>query len=200
MRLSAFETYCLFLALKNHLTTKSYDYFKYSGKTNASHDSFMSRKDRFHYQRLCRMCEDDQMKDYIISNLIKGKLWVGEMLDDEAEHNFKEYSRRKQAFTYNFNNELDKLFSGVETPSEIFDVKKNQYPLILNRYLSGELPVEFFCVLNSLVQFTDKFDERIGTDDVIWSKVRLLLVKLHPFLEYDKKKVIAALKSKLYTP
>ena len=98
--MSAFETYCLFLALKNHLTTKSYDYFKYSGKTNASQDSFMSRKDRFHYQRLCRMCEDDQMKDFILSNLIKGKLWVGEMLDDEAEQNFKEYSKRKQAFTY----------------------------------------------------------------------------------------------------
>ena len=197
--MSAFETYCLFLALKNHLTTKSYDYFKYSGKTNASQDSFMSRKDRFHYQRLCRMCEDDQMKDFILSNLIKGKLWVGEMLDDEAEQNFKEYSKRKQAFTYNFSNELDKLFSGVETPSEVFVVKKNQYPLILNRYLSGELPVEFFCVLNSLVQFVDKFDERIGTDDVIWSKIKMLLIKLPPFLEYDKKKVVTALKSKLYT-
>lgn len=199
LRMSAYETYCLFLALKNHFTTKSYDYFKYSGKTNASQDSFMSRKDRFHYQRLCRKCTDDQMKDYIISNLIKGKLWVGDLLDDEAEQNYKEYTKRKQAFTYQFSNEIDKLFSSVKIPSEVFDIKKNQYPIILNKYLSGELCIEFFCVLNNLIQFVDKFNDKIGTDDVIWSKISLLIVKLHPFLEYDRKKIIGALKSKLYT-
>ena len=197
--MSAYETYCLFLALKNHFTTKSYDYFKYSGKTNASQDSFMSRKDRFHYQRLCRKCNDDQMKDYIISNLIKGKLWVGDLLDDEAEQNYKDYTKRKQAFTYQFSNEIDKLFSSVKVPSDVFDIKKNQYPIILNKYLSGELCIEFLCVLNNLIQFVDKFNDKIGTDDVIWSKISLLIVKLHPFLEYDRKKIIGALKSKLYT-
>ena len=197
--MSAYETYCLFLALKNHFTTKSYDYFKYSGKTNASQDSFMSRKDRFHYQRLCRKCNDDQMKDYIISNLIKGKLWVGDLLDDEAEQNYKDYTKRKQAFTYQFSNEIDKLFSSVKVPSDVFDIKKNQYPIILNKYLSGELCIEFLCVLNNLIQFVDKFNDKIGTDDIIWSKISLLIVKLHPFLEYDRKKIIGALKSKLYT-
>lgn len=199
MRLSAFETFSLYLALKNHFTVKSYDYFKYDGKLKLTHDSFMVRKDRFHFQRLCRKCDSAQMKDYILSNLIKGRMWVGEMLEDEAEQNFKEYTKRKQAFTYNFNNELDKLFADATNASDVFTVKSNQYPVILNRYLSGELSAEVFSVLNHLVQFSDKFDERIGKDDVIWSKVRVLLIKLHPFLEYDKKKVKDAFKSKLYS-
>jgi hypothetical protein len=145
------------------------------------------------------MCDEAQMRDYILSNLIKGKLWVGDFLDDEAEQNFKDYTKRKQAFTYNFNNELDKLFGNVSAPSDVFLVKKNQYPEILNRYLSGELSAEVFSVLNRLVQFADRFDERIGKDDVIWSKVKLLLLKLYPFLEYDRKKIKAAFKSKIYT-
>ena len=139
------------------------------------------------------------MKDYIISNLIKGKLWVGDLLDDEAEQNYKDYTKRKQAFTYQFSNEIDKLFSSVKVPSDVFDIKKNQYPIILNKYLSGELCIEFLCVLNNLIQFVDKFNDKIGTDDIIWSKISLLIVKLHPFLEYDRKKIIGALKSKLYT-
>ena len=86
MRLSAYETYCLYLAIKSHFTTQSYDYHKYQGKVKASKESFDIRKDRFLFQKLSRKYSNDQMNDFLISNCIKGKKWVGEFLDDDAEN------------------------------------------------------------------------------------------------------------------
>jgi len=198
-QLSPFETYRLFIALKNHFTTKSYDFFKYSGKTNVSQGTFNCRKDRFHFNRLSRRYGADVMQEFIISNLIKNKQWVGDFLEDDAADNFKEYQKRKQAFTYVFSNELDALFKGIDTPSDVFSIKSNQYPIVLNKYLSGEISIEVLSVLNSLIGFDKKFDEKLGSDDVIWNKIKILSIKLHPFLEYDRNKIKTTLKNKLYT-
>ena len=91
MRLSAFDTYALFLALKQHFTQANYDYFRYHGKTRANKESFIQRKDRFYYQKLSRKYDSEQMVDFLVANLLKGLIWVGNLLDDEAHENYLAY-------------------------------------------------------------------------------------------------------------
>jgi len=189
MKLSSYETYKLYLALKMHFTKNNYNYFEYNGKTNATMDSFLARKDKFQFQKLCRKYDKNQIQDFLVANFIKGKSWIGDFLDDECDDTYVAFMKRKQAFTYHFENELIKLFDGVDDPSDIFKTKSSQYPELITRYLNNTLSIETMVVFNVYVKFFDKFDDRIGKDDILWSKIRFLADKVLPFVEYDKSKV-----------
>ena len=41
--MTAFESYKMYVALKLHFTTDSYDYFKFNGKTRVSETNFEKR-------------------------------------------------------------------------------------------------------------------------------------------------------------
>lgn len=197
MKLDGYETYCLFIALKNHFTQKSYDFLKYHGKTRVSKETFTTSKDRFKYMKLSRKYDALEMRDFIIANLLANKNWIGEMLDDDADDIYKAYIKRKQSLSYNFTNEIDKLFTTAGGPEKAFKIKNNQYPDLLNLYLQNEISIETVAILNTFVDFVSKFDEKLGKDDVIWSKTRLLISKLTPFLDYDREKVKKILKTNI---
>lgn len=196
MRMGAFETYQLFLALKNHFTRDSYDFFKYRGKTNASNDSFLVRKDRFQFQKLARKYSPDQMQDFIVSNLIVGRSWVGDFLDDEAHDNYMLFLKRKQSLTYTFENDLDRLFT-ASSPESAFRVKDGQIPPVVSLLMTGAVSPETFVVLDRFIGFSKVFDEQLK-DDFIWSKYRMLATKFRPFLSYDKDKMLRILKEKIH--
>lgn len=199
-RLTAYETYCLFVALKLHFTTMNYDFFRYNGKTSrVSQSSFLSRKDRFQFQKLCRLHNETEMQDFIASNLAKGIMYPVDLISEQAEENYQEFLKRKQSFSYIFSNEIDKLFSSASNPADVFKKIKGEYPAIINQYLNGMISLETVCVLNAYVRFISRMDERLGTDDVIWSKMRLLITKFTPFVQYDKDKVKSILKNAIYT-
>jgi len=195
LRLSAFDTYCLFLALKNHFTRDSYCFFKYNGKTNASSDSFMSRKDRFQFQKLSRLQNDENMKDFIIANILAGKTWVGDFLDDEAEENYKKHLKIKQSLSYNFSNELDAIFRD-EAPKVCFRTYRDRYPTLFMSYLSGSISIQTMVLLNAFVLYIPKWDV-VYRDDAVWPKHSILIKKYAPFLEYDKLKMKTIIKGKL---
>ena len=197
MRMPAYNCYCLYLAMKNHFTQEEYDFFKYNGKINASKESFLSRKDRYQFQKLCRVCDEKEMTEYLVSNLIKERKWVGDLLQEEAQDNYKAYLKRKQSISYMFNNEVDKLFSSTSDISSIFKVCKDDYPKIIHAYLQGDVSLETFSILDKFISFSAKYDSKYGKDDIIWSKIRLISKKLYPFIEYDKEKIKNILKEKI---
>lgn len=179
-----FETYCLYLALKNHFTLESYDYFRYNGKVNATLDSFATRRDRFQFQRLSRKYGAEDMRDFLIANLLADKKWVGDFLEDDAEQNYLEFIRRKQSFTYLFTQEIADLFG--DDPAAAFRSPKDELPPLIYKHLEGKVGLDTMAVLDTFVRYSPRFDERLGKDDVIWSKIRHKMHKLHPFLVYDK--------------
>lgn len=188
-RLTAFETFCKFLALKNHFTQKKYDYFKYRGKVTASKDSFLARRDRFQFQKLSRQYDEKELELFIVANLVAGKSWVTDLMDSEAHENYQAFRRQIEAITYTFEQELTKAFQSVKEPKELFRVSNGQYPKLLELHLSGTVSLPTLSILNVYVDYFDKFDERIGADDPIWSKVRDCARKLLPFITYDREKI-----------
>ena len=195
MRLSAFDTYCLYLSLRNHFARDSYDFFKYRGKVNASPDSFMSRKDRFQFQKLSRVHTDVEMRDFIVANILAGKTWVGDFLDQDAEDNYLKHLKIKQSLSYIFANELDGLFR-ESRPTVAFRVYRDRYPSAFMYYLSGRVTIETMVILNNLVNYIPKWDS-FYSDDSIWPKHSMLIKKYAPFLEYDKHKMKIILKDKI---
>lgn len=188
-KLSGYETFCLYLALKNHFTLDSYDYFKYNGKTkNVSKEAFLSRRDRFQFEKLARKC--DNMEDHLVANLLKDKTWVGDLLEDDAFDNTMDYVKTNQSMSYVFRNELATI--GDIKPALRFD---SQYPDIIPTLMNGTISYQTFVILNYFVQFVPKFDARLP-DDFIWSKLSFKVKRFAPFVirDLDQKKFANILK------
>jgi hypothetical protein len=186
----------MYIAVKNHFTKPSYDFFKYHGKTNISKESFMSRKDKYQFHKLARLYKADEMRDFLVSNFIKEDMWIGTLLQDEAEDNYGTHKGTLQSLSYNFGNEVEKAFSTVAKPDDIFAVEKGGEPHIVNLYMQGEVSIYTLVLLDEFVGFVKKFDKKLG-DDFIWSKLSFKLKKLRPFLDFDKEKIKSILKEKL---
>lgn len=188
------ETYKLFLAIKNHFNTTSYDFFKYNGKINATKESYEKRPDRFHFSRLSKKhpSREDQI-DYIVSNIIESKDWIG----DFTEETYFEYIKRKQALSHYFGNDLDNLFS--KGAKEAFAISPGNYPPIVLKYIQREITLETLIILDDFTEFSKKMNESFGTNDIIWSKIEKRIRKYRPFLTYDKQKMKKILKDKAFS-
>ena len=68
--MTAFESYKMYVALKLHFTTDSYDYFKFNGKTRVTETNFEKRKDRYFFKKLTNRKKDDEILPYFVSNTI----------------------------------------------------------------------------------------------------------------------------------
>lgn len=196
MRLSAFDTYRMFLTLKNHFERDSYDYFKYHGKITVSHDAFQSRKDMFKFQKLSRMVSDKEMRDFIVSNLIEGRKWVGDMATDEGMDCYNKYLKRKQSLKYTFTNDLDRLFSMYD-PHQVFKAGEGEIPTIARAVNDETICIETMVILDTFIGFSKVYDEKFKDLGIIWSSWSLLIKKYRPFLVYDKESFKNILKDKI---
>ena len=193
-RMSAFQVYSLFLALKNHFTT-DYDFFKYHGKTRAKQESFLKRKDRFFYQKLSRKIVATDMQEYIVANLLAGRKWVREFTDDEAMETFTKYRKVMESLSYTFENEIDSLFSQYDNPKEIFSCN-GQLPPIVTEFIGNRISIQTLVILNRFVKFKNKLDTELE-DDYIWSQYSRLIDKYQPFLHYDSQRMANILRQKI---
>ena len=197
MRLGPYETFCLYLALKNHFSKESYDYFKYHGKTNISRDSFLNRKDKFQFQKLCRMYDETEMLDFMIANFIHHeKIWVGDLLDSEAKDRYMEYLKRKQSLTYRFENELDRLITSAGGIQKLFKIDQDGNLPVVAGYYWTIAGIETLALLDYFVGYFDKYNAKFG-DDYLWIKLRMKCKKLLPFMTFDKNKIKDILKDRM---
>ena len=70
MKVTPFECYKTYVAMKQHFTKDKYDYFKYGGKSRASATSFNNRKDRYFFERMSRKKSDEN------SSILHFKLYI----------------------------------------------------------------------------------------------------------------------------
>tara|TARA_R110000772_G_scaffold99174_1_gene198798 strand:- start:76634 stop:77224 length:591 start_codon:yes stop_codon:yes gene_type:complete len=186
MRLSAFETFQMFHALRLHFTS-SYDYVKYHGKTNVGKEAFSKRKDRYQFQRLCRKHDADEMFDFILANLMHGQIkWVGELLDDGADDVYTDFKRRKESQSYVFDNEIGEVLNQVEDVKELFTTA--EFPIILTCHMQRLISTESMIILNEFIPFFGKFD-KVLSKDFLWPRIRDICMNARPFITFDREKI-----------
>jgi hypothetical protein len=66
--MNGYSAYTLFLAMKQHFTTSSYDYYRFNGKVRASQGSFEKRKDKYFFEKLGKV-QDPQQR--VLANMLK---------------------------------------------------------------------------------------------------------------------------------
>ena len=94
--------------------------------------------------------------------------------------------------TYIFKEQSEKLLSETDL-EKLFNCSKG-HPLILKRYLGGEINLETFTILEKIFSFVKDFDKKL--DDPVWESVSLKIKKYLPFINinvFQYKKILREL-------
>lgn len=191
-----YEAFTLYHGLKLHFSGK-YDFIKYNGKTNVNKDQFMLRKDKYSFYKLSRKYKREELFGFYISNfLVNTNIWVGDLMQDEADQEYKKWLKTQQSLSYIFDQNLNHLFDLVEMPEDMLKVVDGQYPLLYNEYLQGKVNLETIIILNDIMNFFPMWLKKV-TDDIVFPDFITKCEKYKPFLNYDKAKFKSKIKEKI---
>jgi hypothetical protein len=193
---SGYAAFAMYNSLKLHFTSKSYDYFKYHGKTNVSSVTFLKNKSKYQFYKLARKYNLDELRDFYIANFLEGDKWVGEIANADGEEVYKKWQKTQQSLTYTFENDIIYLLSNGGSPDEMLEVKPNSYPVLMHLVQLKQVSLETLCILNDIMKFFPMWDKKID-DDIVWPDFKMKCEKYTPFLNYDKVKFKAILKEKI---
>lgn len=178
-----YDSYTLYNALKLHFESDTYDAIKYKYKTNISPQSFYKRKDKYFFAKIANKYEKD-IVGYYVSNFKEGVSYVGDMINEDGEINYKRHQRVMQSLTKTYKDDLSKLEDSLD---KYLISEDNQHPKIINLWMQGEIHLETVVILNSILGFIQKEDSKIS-DTIIWPDIKRKILKYQPFVSFDYDK------------
>ena len=175
------DVYQMYCAMKAHFSKSSYNFIKYGGKTKVSRDSFWKRNDRYFFVKISKKYNNDEIKDYLLSNFIQNRNGYIANFNDQ---NYENWLDRKMMFYNIFQQELKPYIKNFEP---LFEIKGGNHPTLLKEYLGKRVSLETMVILDELVDFSKKWDKQLG-DDVVWPDIKNLMKNYKGFLTIDKNK------------
>ena len=164
--MNSYEAYTLYLAIKLHFTSDSYDFYKHNAKVNSTFNTFLKRNDRFFFHKLTTKYSKEEMLDYFVCNFFhNSKTWIGNLVRADGETNYTKWKKFNQAFTYNFRNDcllVRNIIDGDRISfDDVFRVSNGQHPRLLRLLLSEQIGVQTFIILDKILSFCKNWDKMI---------------------------------------
>jgi len=184
-----FDVYKVYIGVKLHFTSKTYDYIKYGGKVNASLDSFTKRKDRYFFHKLSTKYGQTDILDFFVANfLADSKRWVGNLLANDGRGVYLDYKKRKESFIYHFKQDCGTIVSDFSRRSLSFDdgflCPNGQHPRVLRLLIQRKISYQTAVVLDHFLNFTKNWDKEI-TEKVVWPEISLKVTRVKPFVNFN---------------
>ena len=179
-----FESYKLYNALKLHFES-NYDAVKYNFKSNVTTSSFLKRKDKYFFAKLAKKYNGNLM-DFYVSQFVNNGKYVGDMLDSEAEQNYRNYKKVQESIHRTFEVDINKL-SDYDL-EQLLISEDGQHPLIIKLWMQEEILLETVVILNSILGFIPRESKKIK-DTIIWPDQKRLIEKFTPFVKFDANKI-----------
>ena len=89
--------------------------------------------------------------------------------------------RRQQSISYLFKEQSSELLEN-QNLEKVLECKKG-HPIILKRFLGGDICLETFVIFDIIFAFSEKFDKKLK--DPVWETVSLKIKKYKPFLNIN---------------
>jgi len=184
--MSGIEVYKMYLSLKLHFTTDSFDYFKYGNAAKASQQSFDSRRDKFFFVKLSRTFKEDELREFFVANMIvEDKVYPATLVREGAK-NYQEYLKRKQSLTYRFKEDVFTLHDISQKFDKLFIID-GMHPPLLKAHLGGRISIETLAIFHKIFNYVENFD-KIIKEEIVWRPIRNRILKYEPFIFIDKGK------------
>jgi hypothetical protein len=190
MSTDPFESYKLYNALKLHFES-NYDAVKYNFKSNVTPSSFFKRKDKYFFAKLAKKY-NGELKDFYVSQFINTETYIGDMMDSEAEQNYKDHKRIQESIHRVFSIDINRLTEENVPFDYLFKASDNAYPLVVKLWLQEEISLETVVILNAIFKFIDRESKNIS-DTIIWPDTRRLIEKYEPFVNFNRDKCLILL-------
>ena len=189
--ISPYTAYELYISIKNHFSLASFDYFRYHGKSTISRSSMEERNDRYLFEKASKRYKFGSFHALVISNILRDRVWIGDMLDEEGQEIHTDFDRRHQSLSYIYKNDLELLFT-KESPLKLFRRNRSEeFAPILGYILRGDISPETASILNYYIPYTKR---GIGE---LFTKDSLKIEKYRSFITFDYVKMRSILKEKL---
>ena len=190
MSYNGFDVYKIYLGVKLHFTTDTYDYYKYSGKVNATLDSFTKRKDRYFFYKLSTKYSPSEALDFFVSNFVDdSKKWIGNLINDDGHKVYLQYKKYFQSFDYSLRNSIGNIVYDFSRKRISLDdgllVVNGQHPRLLRLLIQRKITFPTAIILDSVLDFIKVWDKEI-TEKVVWPDLSRKLKKMRPFISYNK--------------
>ena len=180
-----YDAYTLYLGIKLHFHSKDYDFVKYNGKVKSDINSFLKRKDKYHFGKLFKT-HKQELQDFYIANLSLKDSWAGDLLDNECVKVYKEWKRRNQKLSYLFETEVSDLLR-KKNINKVLEVKNGQHPILLKEFLGKKISLETMCILDEIIGFTKDW-ERLISENLVYPDVQNRINKYKSFVSVDIEK------------
>lgn len=180
--MTPFKCYQEYIALKQHFTQKSYDYFRYNGISKMSKESFEQRSDKGFFYKLSKEKEPFRL---LLSNFVyNDKQWIGDLIyNNNAKENYKKWNNIQKNIEYVFSQDICEL-----KPTFNDNFKTNgEMPYIIELFQYNKICLETIIILNNLVSCVPVWDKKIK--DPLYEHISLKIKKYTPFVVYNKEKM-----------
>ncbi len=198
--LSGFDVYRTYLAMKQHFSKPSFDFFKYEGRVNVKESTYQNRNDFYFFETIARKLNAMEVQEYLLSSFIyadnPGKVWIGNIKRNGKE-NWTQWQKQMQSLTYNFDKETTAIKASLERSGSAFnDLFSTDagHPTLLRLYIRGDVSLETLMILDMVLGFMLSWDKKLT--DPLWSSVSLKIKKYKPFVSLPVSKFRESLKTK----
>ena len=197
-RMSGFDVYRTYLALKMHFTKDSFDFFQYDGKVSVKLETYEKRSDYYFFETVARKLSSEEVKEYLLSSFVlsnnPSKVWIGDIKKNGKE-NWMKWRKTVDSRTYIFHQELDVILSKLDggiSFNELFIC--NGHPLILKMFIKEEIGLDTLIILDMVLKFGSQWDKHLT--DPLWQSLSFKIKKYKSFLSIPTSKYKEMMKEK----
>ena len=184
----AYDAYRMYLGLRLHFNSKSYDYVRYNGSVNCTKDSFMKRSDRYFFHKMGKKY-NGELEPFLVSNFVSNESVNPKWLTgDQALENYNKWKKNQQSITRIFDQDLKKCLDIYDSFGIMFVTEsRNSHPPIVKMIQSGKIEIQSVIILDHYLNWID-YVEREVDDEWIWPRIRNMLRKCQPFIKFNEIK------------
>jgi hypothetical protein len=184
-----FDVYKVYIGVKLHFTSKTYDYIKYGGKVNATLDSFTKRKDRYFFHKLSTKYGQTDILDFFIANFLADrKRWIGNLLQNDGREVYLAYKKRKEAFTYHFRSDCVCINDDFRSRGFRFDdgfvCNNGQHPRLLQLLIQKKIGIQSAVVFDHFLSFVKNWNKEIK-ETFVWPEIASTITRMKPFTNFN---------------
>ena len=186
--MQAYEVYRLYMALKLHFTTESYDVTVTKGAVKSSESAFLKRRDVFLFRKLAKkFVARQEIINYFVANFAAGDK-NGGIFSADSDDIYEKWKGRQDRLSYMFANDINRLLIEAEkAEQDPFVSVNNQHPIIIKMLLGNKISLETVIILDKLLNFRYNVNTEL-LNDFIWNDLNLLIIKYRPFVRFDRSK------------
>lgn len=184
----AFDVYCVYMAIKLHFQTPTFDYGLYGPMNSYKFETFYAKEGpRKQFARLARRFESskvDVIENYIIANFVKNpKVWVNGLMTRQAESNYDEWRKLYENFSYNFVDSCENILfpvikeSGLKFMDYLKPKSSDIHTAFMGDIIRKRFPFWLLVAINKVTGFIKAYDN-IYKDDIYWNSESYMIKKI----------------------